>query len=315
MRIDRRQLMRWGALGAGAAAAGCHSAQHEPEASPTDDADWSVALLADPHVYAERGAAEGVRRCVDHALALKRVPELFITGGDLVYDILATGVAQADAQFALLEQALAGVKSPVYHTLGNHDCLGVSEASGLETSAPGYGKAYFKERLGLERTYYSFDHENWHFVVLDTIDIVERGYRGFVDEEQLLWLADDLKTAQRPTVVIGHIPLFSHHAQWHQGIAGGLSDTLTVANAHEVVAILVEHPVRLVLAGHLHLIESYHFKDIEFANVGAVCGNWWQGVRHGFEEGYVLLEARGDSMSWRYIDYEWEPPRAESGTA
>ena len=43
-----------------------------------------------------------------------------------------------------------------------------------------------------------------------------------------------------------------------------------------------------------------------FANVGAVSGNWWNGLRDGFEEGYVMLEFRGDQVDWRYVDYGWQ---------
>ena len=42
------------------------------------------------------------------------------------------------------------------------------------------------------------------------------------------------------------------------------------------------------------------------ANLGAVSGNWWNGLRDGFEEGYSMLDFRGDQVNWRYVDYGWE---------
>jgi hypothetical protein len=39
---------------------------------------------------------------------------------------------------------------------------------------------------------------------------------------------------------------------------------------------------------------------------GAVSGNRWRGARDGFEEGWALLELRGDEVSWRYMDCGWE---------
>ncbi|HVS14298.1 MAG TPA: metallophosphoesterase [Thermoanaerobaculia bacterium] len=303
----RRDLLRLGSLGllgAWSGIAGCRPAPRDAATPPPPD--FTVAFLTDPHVHAAQGAADGFASAVDHAFSLARAPELLITGGDLAFDVLATGREEADAQYTLFEQPLDGVRVPVHHTVGNHDVLGVYEQSGMTPGDPGYGKQYFLERFGLERPYHSFDHEGWHFVVLDTVGIVERRYRGWVDEEQLAWLEDDLAAAGRPTVVIGHIPLLSNYVEWKRGTADGIPDGVSVVNAHQVLDVLLRHPVKLALAGHLHVIESYRHKGLELANVGAVSGNWWRGLRDGFEEGYALLEFRGDLVTWRYVDYGWE---------
>ena len=299
----RRSFLRSSVMAGGALAAGCRTTL-----GPSSDVapDFSIAFLSDPHVQAEKGAARGFAQAVSHALAQASPPERFITGGDLVFDILETDVQAADEQFDLFDAALSGVRVPVHHTIGNHDVLGVRESSGLDPSHPRYGKAYVLERLGMERTYHSFDHEGWHFVILDTIGIVGRNYRGWVDEEQIAWLADDLAAANRPTVVVGHIPLVSNWWEWNRGTEPPIPAGVTVVNAHEVISVLARHPVRLVLGGHLHVVERFQYKGIEFANLGAVSGNWWNGLRDGFEEGYSMLDFRGDQVSWRYVDYGWE---------
>jgi 3',5'-cyclic AMP phosphodiesterase CpdA len=305
---SRRDLVRVAGLGAAGALlprAPAGAAARE-RATRRGKPDFTAAFLSDPHVYDQKDATRGFAQAVAHALAQKRPPELVLTGGDLAFDILETDRARADAQYALFEQGLAGVKVPVHHTLGNHDCLGVYETSGMAPGDPLYGKAYYLQRFGLEKPYHSFDHERWHFVVLDTIGIVEREYRGHVDDEQLAWLADDLAAANRPTVVIGHIPLFSNFIEWRRGTEQGIPAGVSVVNSHQVAQVLARHPVKLVLAGHLHVVESFAYKGIEFANLGAVSGNWWEGLRDGFEEGYALLEFRGDQVSWRYVDYGWE---------
>ena len=198
--------------------------------------------------------------------------------------------------------------------MGNHDMLGVYEGSGVATEDPLYGKSYFTNRFNLERPYYSFDHEGWHFVVLDTLGIEGTSYKGWVDAEQIGWLEDDLAASGKPTVVVGHIPLFSNYIEMLRGTTEPIPAGVAVVNSHEVLPVLQKHPVKLVLAGHLHINEVFRYKGIEFANVGAVSGNWWNGVRDGFEEGYGLLEFRGDDVSWRYVDYGWEPPPEEAGT-
>jgi 3',5'-cyclic AMP phosphodiesterase CpdA len=237
-----------------------------------------------------------------------------VTGGDLVMDILATGTAEADAQYALFDAQLAGVKVPVHHTMGNHDMLGVYASSGLDPSHPQYGKRYFVERVKQDHAYSSFDHEGWHFVILDSLAIRDREYIGWVDEEQRAWLADDLASKGLPTVVFTHVPLWSNLIEMKRGIEEAIPPGLSIVNAHEVAPILHQNDVKLVLAGHLHINETFLYKGVEYSNVGAVSGNWWKGTREGFEEGYARLEFRDDQVSWEYVDYGWEAVAEEQAT-
>ena len=306
-RTTRRDLLGW--AGAGAALSllnGCRAPAAAPVSS-TGDADFTFAVLNDAHTFAEKGAAEGLARAVEHAMGQSRAPEGILAGGDMAMDILATGKDEADAQYDLFDEATRGARVPIHPVVGNHDCLGVYEEGGVDPADPLYGKGYFRQRFGRD-PYYSFDHEGWHFVVLDTvgIDPDSHSYRGWVDAEQIAWLDDDLSATARPTVVLGHIPLFSNFIEWQRGTGEGIPAGVSVVNSHEVASVLVRHPVKLVVAGHLHINETFLYKGIEFANVGAVSGNWWDGTRDGFEEGYGMLEFRGDQVSWRYVDYGWE---------
>jgi 3',5'-cyclic-AMP phosphodiesterase len=300
VRLTRRDLLRTSALGAAALAL--------PRVGAALDgpADFTAAFFTDSHVNGHKGAAEGLKRAVDHAMAQPVPPDLLITGGDLVMDILDTGVAAADRQYDLFDTAFEGVGVPVHHCLGNHDSLGVSAASGVRKGNPLFGKGYFLQRFGRDSTYTSFDHAGWHFVLLDSVGIRKREYTGHVDLAQQTWLQKDLAAASKPTIVAMHIPLFTSFWEFENGNRGPDPRKAVVANCDEVAQILHRHPVKLVLGGHLHINESWTFKDIEYANVGAVSGSWWNGPRHGFEEGYALLRFRNDRVSWEYVDYGWE---------
>ena len=300
MKLTRRDLLRMGALGTTALALPRGVLAHE------NPVDFTVAFFTDSHVNGQRRAAEGMARAVQHAMAQSHPPDLLLTGGDLVMDILDTGVGAADRQYELFDAAFEGVDVPVHHCLGNHDCLGVSAASGVPRRNPLWGKDYFLQRFGRDKTYTSFDHCGWHFVLLDSVGIRRREYVGHVDVAQLAWLQKDLAAADKPTVVAMHIPLFTSYWEVENGTALPDPRKAVVANCDEVARVLQRHPVRLVLAGHLHVNESWTFRGIEYANVGAVSGSWWNGPRDGFEEGYALLEFRGDRVSWQYVDYGWE---------
>ena len=58
---------------------------------------------------------------------------------------------------------------PVYNTLGNHEVFGLYEKSGISPEHPEYGKQMYKNKLGDGKTYFSFDHIGWHFIILDGI--------------------------------------------------------------------------------------------------------------------------------------------------
>ncbi len=268
--------------------------------------DFSVGFLTDIHVDGRRGAPDGFRRALKHALDRPSPPSVLLTGGDLVYDILHKNVAAADEQYALFFESLKDVNVPVHHTIGNHDVLGVYDDSGMDPSHPQYGKTYFLQKMKIEKPYYSFDLESWHFVVLDSIGIDGRNYKGWVDAEQLEWLEDDLSASGKPTVISSHIPLFTNRDEWNGGTSEPDHPKAAIANVNEVVKIIDRHNVKMVISGHLHLNESATYHGIEFANIGAVSGKWWKGPNDGFEEGYAMLEFYKDEVSWRYMDYGWE---------
>ncbi len=306
--FSRRDLLRYGALGAGALGFGACRPSATLGPAPAPMPDFSVAFLTDSHVDGELGSADGWRRAVRHALDVERPPELLVVGGDLPMDVLATGIEEADRQYDLWDEAVAGVTQDIHVALGNHDILGIADESPLDESHPMYGKKYFLERFGLERTYYSFDHEGWHFVVLDSLAIEGNGYKGWIDAEQIAWLDDDLAASGKPTVIATHVPIFTNYTEYMRGTEGGIPGGVAVVNSHEVAPVIEKHGVRLVLAGHLHINESFRYKGTEYATVGAVSGNWWRGERSGFQEGYAVLSFHGDEVSWTYIDYGWEPP-------
>jgi hypothetical protein len=39
---------------------------------------------------------------------------------------------------------------------------------------------------------------------------------------------------------------------------------------------------------------------------GAVSGNWWNGKRFGFPEGFVVVDVAGKSFKWEYKTYVWD---------
>lgn len=276
---------------------------------PMKRPDFTVAFLTDMHVDGYLNAPEGFARALQHAMAQPQKPDFLITGGDLAYDTLGATKESADAQYEIFQNAIAeNVDVPVHHTIGNHDCLGVYERSGVSPDSEFYGKKNFLKQFNRVKTYEAFTHKGWRFALLDTVNTDNRNYRGHVDAEQIAWLEAELSSEILPTVLAGHIPFFSNYRESSDGGVNADHPKETVHNANEVVKIFDGNEVRMVLAGHLHINESWRYRGTEYANLGAVSGAWWRGPRDGCEEGYTMLEFTGDHVRWSYVDYGWEPP-------
>lgn len=165
------------------------------------------------------------------------------------------------------------------------------------------------KRLGQGRTYYSFDYGRWHFILLDGIKTTpDRKYIGLVDSLQLVWLAEDLEKTgnDRPVVLAMHIPLYSVYRQFRNGSLAANNSHSVVINADKVWETCQSYKVRLVLHGHLHVVEELVWKGTHFITGGAVCGTWCKGPRHGFPEGFVVIDIKGEDYTWKYKTFGWK---------
>ncbi|MEZ5103949.1 MAG: metallophosphoesterase [Draconibacterium sp.] len=268
------------------------------------DNKFSFVFMTDIHVEPERNATKGLLQAID--TINKLAPDFVLTGGDNIMDALAQSWERSDSLYNLYIETTSHLKMPVFSTIGNHENFGLYEKSGIQPTHEDYGKKMYEKRIG--KRYYSFDHKNWHFVVLDGIGFTpDRHYYGVVDSVQIEWLKKDLEATGKdvPVAVSIHIPLLSIGEQIMDNPNAALSKSTVITNAHEVIGILEKYNVKLVLQGHLHFLEDIYYNGIHYITGGAVSSNWWQGPRFGMEEGFVKVDVAGDDFTWEYIDYGW----------
>lgn len=124
-----------------------------------------------------------------------------LTVGDVVYDNLAL-YDRHKAMMGLMD-------IPQWYLPGNHD-INFKSPNGV------FANETFKSHFG--PTYYSFNHGNVHFVALNNVQYAgdgkefgNSGYRGFIPENQLNWLQQDLAIVppDKLIVIATHIPLVS----------------------------------------------------------------------------------------------------------
>lgn len=268
------------------------------------ESEFTFAFLTDIHLKPEMGAPKGFQMAIDKVNELK--PDFVLTGGDLVYDAMRGNQARCDTLFSLYKEMSAGFNMPVYNCLGNHDLFAIYAESPESSDHPDYKYGMFERYFG--KTYYSFDHKGWHFIVLNSLDVTEnKRYRGVFGEEELAWLKADLADvdAETPVVITAHIPIITARAQ-----IKGSNGRGNVSNSVEVFDLLKPFKKVLFLQGHIHWKEYGVVNDkFYYITGGSIAGNGWKGRRHNTKEGFVLVTVKGSDFSWEYIDHGWEAER------
>ncbi len=268
---------------------------------------FRFVFMTDIHVQPERRASEGFTAAIAKVNQLS--PDFVITGGDLIMDALGQKQSRADSLYDLYHVLSQKFAMPVYNTLGNHEVFGLYRESGISPQNVDYGKAMFLKHMKYERTYYSFDHKGWHFIILDAIGFTpERKYYGHIDEQELAWLRSDLGNISQstPIAVSTHIPFASVYGQMTNGPTFAADSGSVVTNAKQVLDLFAGYKLKVVLQGHLHEVEEINFRGVHYITGGAVCGGWWQGDRDGFPEGFVVIDVAGDDFDWHYQTYGWQ---------
>lgn len=204
--------------------------------------------------------------------------------GDIMFDHLEL--------YPEYEKAVKAMGIPFFQVVGNHDLDQQAYGNHLATET-------FQRHFGPE--YYSFNRGAVHYVVLNDVFWHGSGYIGYITDNQLAWLAQDLAHVERGSTVIlaVHIPLsptgYRRAGQRAPSLGvvvlnrSGLYELLEPFNAH-------------VLSGHTHESEHVFEGGVHEHVHGTTCGAWWSGpiCFDGTPNGYGVYEVRGEELRWYY---------------
>lgn len=267
--------------------------------------NFDFVFMTDIHLTDGRNAVNGLKQALKTASELN--PDFIITGGDLIMDALGQRYTLADSLYNLYIETMKELRIPLYNTLGNHEIYGIYSRSGADSLNPEYGEKMFESRIG--KSYYAFDHKGWKFFILNSVeDTRHDSYIGLIDNGQIEWIKEELnKTDPRTPIIIStHIPFITAKTQMYQGTTVANDSSEVIYNGKEVLALFSKYNLKLVLQGHLHMVEDIFIGGIHFVTGGAVSAGWWKGPNQGTEEGFMLVSADKNEVSCKYIDYGWE---------
>ena len=273
--------------------AGC--AGHDERNVVDNKNSLHLVFMTDLHMCYDDGVPAAFQMVIDTINKLN--PDAVIAGGDLVMDALRVTAEKADSLFDLYLSLVKGVRAPLYNTLGNHEMLGWEDETKVPLSNPLSGDGMYRKKIG--SPYYSFELKGWKFFVLNSVAHREGGYTGKVSEDQLLWLKEEVGKADSlmPLVIITHIPFLTSYSQYFKGATACNEEGLVVANSREVLDIFAGHNLKLVLQGHLHILEDNYIGGIHFITGGAVSSGWWKQKFHGLEAGFLDLVLTSKEIS------------------
>ena len=157
-------------------------------------------------------------------------------------------------------------EKPSYHTMGNHDFDFLSPEDALRL-------------YRIERGYYSFHKNGWHFIVLDGnyfkdeegnyhhYDCANYFYKDlpYINPEQLEWLEKELHDTDEPVVMFSHQALFKY-----DGCIKNLSDFEKIISEAKARG----KEIRMCLSGHMHLDDLDEIDGTFYHNVISLFGFW-----------------------------------------
>ena len=262
--------------------------------------------MTDIHLYNELNAINGFNQAIDTINKIK--PDFVITGGDQIMDALDVPYKEASASYDLYKKMIKNINCPVYNTIGNHDIFGLYSKDTAILNHPDYGEKIFEHKLG--KSYYSFVHKGWKFMILNTVEENEnKKYHGLIDDKQVDWIKEELiKTdTGMPIVISTHFPFISAYDQRSTEKTVASSSSWIIDNSKEVLNLFENYNLKLVLQGHLHIYEDIYIDGIHYITGGAVSANWWKGNYQGCEEGFLKFTLTDNDFSYKFVDYCYTP--------
>lgn len=262
---------------------------------------FRAAFISDIHIKTLDVAEAGMRKVLQTINQSDKKPDFIINGGDSIMDALAVSKEKTKAQWDLFFNILqAENKLPVKHCMGNHDIWGWQLKEDVK-SDPLYGKNWWLQLTGNTKSYYSFTHQNWHFIVLDSTQENNGGYIALLDAEQFNWLGAELESNKDKHIcVVSHIPIVSFCSAmfFKDMLPNGdwkLSRALLHTDARMIKDLFRKYPnIRCCLSGHIHLQDEVTYLGIQYFCNGAVSGNWWKGAFQDFAPAYALFDFHQD---------------------
>lgn len=252
----------------------------KPIAPAPEVTSFTFAVFGDNRPGTPDGAQPEAYRTV-----LKKIdsfePAFAVSTGDSIYG--SWNPLKMQEQYEKYVQVTkANLRAKVYLALGNHEIAGNP-----------VNQAFFQKELpGL---YYSFDHGNAHFIVLDSYIV---GQANKVTGDQLEWLKEDLQKSRaiRHRFVFLHSPLYPVDGHMGQCLDKYPKDR------DALHALFVKSRITAVFVGHEHLFHQQMKNGVRYVITGGGGAPLYPSYDgKGDFHHFVLVNVSGDKVEMKVV--------------
>ena len=226
------------------------------------------ALITDVHI-GNAEPWEGVdRKLTAHAMGLIDQFCTFVSQLDDIDFAVQLGDLIEDESPALDRinyekgvNALNQINKPMYHVIGNHDAVHLTEDV--------RGKI-----IGRRETYYTFEQGDFIFVVLHSVVPSHAERPIMIPDEQHLWLQSVLAAAAKPVLILIHHPLADQDLSQNPWFYALEEDCLILNRSDIRKTIAQSGKVVAVINGHVHWNRVDIHDDIPYITVQSATENY-----------------------------------------
>ena len=203
------------------------------EAQAQESKGLTFLQISDSHMGFDKPANPNAKGTLEEAIgrikAMPAKPSFMLHTGDITH-------LSKPAEFDDADRIIAEARLDVHYVPGEHDII--------DEDAKLYRERYGRGAKG--DGWYSFDAGGVHFIGLVNVKNLKAGGMGNLGDDQLAWLAADVKgrTASTPIVLFAHIPLWVVYPNWGWGTEDGA----------RALDLLKRFGSVTVLNGHIHQV-------------------------------------------------------------
>jgi len=222
-----------------------------------------IAIISDTHIRPEFD--DGQQAFPSDAIANEKAnkavnvindnePNIVIHLGDIVHPIpsLETHLPAIEIAKSIFES----IKKPMYYVPGNHD---IGDKKGTSNAPLSNSKLInsFEENWGT--LYQSFDVEDCHFIILNSIELSKNSEAC---AEQKTWLENDLAENDKRVFLFSHYPIFMYEPQEKDHY-----DNLAFENRQWLLQLIEQYKIEAVFTAHVHRFFYNHYKGTDIYSI------------------------------------------------
>jgi UDP-2,3-diacylglucosamine pyrophosphatase LpxH len=215
-------------------------------------------------------------------------PVFYISTGDIINGG-SNDAAIINRQFQDYLKAISSLNCPVYVAAGNHEVQNDTGRNSFDKLFSNNGK-----------TYYYFDYQGVHFIILDAY---ENGNWGAIKGDELSWLKNLLPTLSTEKLfVFVHPPVYSYLNPDCITDGSKFISFTDKKNQNDIRKLFKDNNVDGVFSGHEHMFHMQKEGNIEYVITGLSGAEPYVSEKEGGFYHFCMIDVKENSWVLKVMD-------------